>query len=241
MFTGYQILIVLGVAVLAAYGVGALSRQLRPGPLQRGVLTGLLLLGAGLPLVQATSMISRIGAVSNASQFDAYHALPFPKPAEMMQVARFRPFSPTPRGAFGNQTLMLQRGYWIANCYSNLALPAPHPRAPVARTLPLSSPPPIRIDRLRSDRLTLAYGRSRAQNIRLNLRALESFRFDAPVASRDGARVTFSRNQLSDDKLTIIARYPGLAEGALASVAGLSASAGFFAWLVRRKGGSRPT
>ena len=68
----------------------------------------------------------------------------------------------------------------------------------------------------------------------LNLRILESFQFDAPTHTLPDGRTAFYRSDLQDGRLTLTAVYPGPAQGAWASGAGLLACIGFFTLLRMR-------
>ena len=200
-FFRYEILAVFGIAVLVAQGVAGLHRT-------RTVLAFL----AVVPLLAQAGLLAwRIPARSKAAIAARYGGLSRPDPPELIGVWL---------GLRQDRTVVLQEGYWIANCYDNIAMPVRRITARAGARVPLSDPPPQRLVDLGRDRLTLSFAPGVEGAIRLLLPGLEGFEYDAPVRSMREGRAQFRARELTGDRLTIRARYPGVREGAWASALG---------------------
>ena len=132
----------------------------------------------------------------------------------------------------GAQTALIQQGYWISNCATDLELATPVNLDPGVRS-PLSSPGPLSIVEHSRDRLTLQLPTHGKGQVTLHLSTLDGFEFNAPIVAR-GRGVSFRLEDLPDGQLHIRARYPGPAEGAWASAAGLALALSIHGWAMRR-------
>lgn len=218
-FSRFQILTVFGLAACVAHAVAYLEGQFRRGPLRGACIAGI---GAAILLpvaAQAVLIGSTILAEPKASILDHYELAP--ATAVPLHVWNARP---AVRQA-GHQTSLLQAGFWIASCYTNLDLPGePIPRK--TRTVPLTRPAPDRIESLGAARIVLGYDDASADAAAVRLRLMEGFRV--------GRRLNAPKS--GESTLTIEARVPGQRAGALASAAGLLATLGFFGWMRWRSG-----
>ena len=132
----------------------------------------------------------------------------------------------------GAQSALIQQGYWISNCTTDLNLARPIRLAPGKRS-PLSSPEPLGVVEHTRDRLTLQLPTQAKGQVTLHLSTLDSFEFNAPIATR-GLGVSFRLEDLPDGQLRIRARYPGTAEGAWASATGLGITLLLAGWAMRK-------
>jgi hypothetical protein len=155
--------------------------------------------------------------VAKAQILARYGNPPRPAPPELVTLSfRF--------GESGHQTAFIERGYWIANCYTNLRLPGgATPTSSHARG-PLSEPPPLALGALGHDRLELLYPPGGLGWIRLSLRVPDGFEVDAPVRRRGSGRFV-RRSDLVGDRLRIRAVHPGPREGLAATLAAVVAAA----------------
>jgi hypothetical protein len=253
-FLRYQILVVFGLSVLAAVGVSMLDRWLprtRPG---RAAVAAAALVALAPVVLQAALMAWNVPAEPKARIAAKYALADHPRPPEMVMMFPrdiYSEFVAHP----GPVVTLLERGYWIANCRSDLTLPhhrfftepLRYPRfqrpygwtvKPGGSTIPLSVPPPIHVERITRNAVTLRYPPGLDADILLNLPVLKTFRFNAPAHPYDQGRVRFRAKDLPEGRLTITAAYPGPAAGAVASAAGLVATVAFFFVVSRRRPGS---
>lgn len=222
-FGRYEILSIFGVALLAAQALACLRRLRLP----------LAFLAVGPILVQAGLLAWRIPALPNAAIVSRYDVEPHPEPPEFIGV---------PVGTTRHRTALLEQGYWIANCYENLTLPAPPVTAAVGARIPLSTPPPARLEALGRDRLGLGFDPAYRGWIHLHLPVLESFEYDATPGWLRHGRVRFRASELADHRLTIHARYAGPRDGFIASGLGCVATALFYGgWILRLRRAMGPT
>lgn len=226
-FARYQILIVFALAVLTAQAfawLGALPTPRAPW-LRRALGAALAAAVVGPVAFQAASLVWNVPARPVGEVLAGVPAAP-PDGAPMMWWAR----RVGARGS-GLQTALIERGFWVANCRSDLVLPEPGPYFPRLSLLPLSFPAPASLEALGRDRLVLRYAPDLAGRVRWNLRADERFAFDVPVERQP--RVFFDAADLAGGRLTAVASVPGVRAGAGASLAALAASLGFAAALAR--------
>jgi len=235
-FNRYQVVIVLGVSILAAHSLSMIAAW-RGGRAGGKTLASLLALGAlGPVLAQAGVLAWNIPATPKAEILARYPAVDPPTPPQLIgkRWAGFR--------SSGHESTLLERGYWIGNCHTDLTLPPLPLWLPGGVSKPMSWPAPASLERLGRNSLTLRYSAREGeqgpdeQPILLNLRILESFRFDAPTHTLPGGRTAFYLSDLEDGRLTVTAAYPGPAQGAWATGAGLLACGVFFAFLRTRRG-----
>ncbi len=226
VFARYEVLVVFGLSVLVAVAFRAVTDLAGDRLGARVIRAGLALAVAAPVAAQSAFLIWNVGALPQWEIAASYEAADRPDPPELIGV-----MTPGNRGA-SHQTSLLARGYWIANCRSDLSLPLA-PAVAHGSVLPLSSPPPVAIAALTRDTLTLRYAPPPRGPVRLNLRVLDTFRVDPPVRRGPGDAVYFRGGDLRDGAITLRASYPGPAEGALASLLGAAASVAFHA---RRRG-----
>jgi hypothetical protein len=219
-FVRYEILTVFGVAVLVAHAVAG-SRRMRGW---------LALLTVAPLLAQAAFLAWRIPARPDAAILSGY---PAPPPPDLPEFVGAR------HGLRMDRTALLRAGYWIANCYDNIALPVPRVEARLAARVPLAEPPPERLVALGRDRIALDFAARTEGLVRLTLPRLEGFEYDAPVHAMQEGRARFLASELHGGRLTVRARYPGVREGAWASAAGGAAALGLGILLAARGGRRR--
>jgi hypothetical protein len=240
-FNRYQILIVFGVSTLVAHGLSAIAAQ-RGGRAGSKAIAGALALGALAPvLAQAGLLAWNVPATSKTEILARYPAVDPPEPPQLIgkRWADLR--------ESGHESALLERGYWIGNCHSDLTLPALRLWLPGGVSKPISWPAPDGLGQLGRNSLTLSYaskgefkgeeedeGERGEEPVILNLRILESFQFDAPTHTLPDGRTAFYRSDLDGGRLTVTAVYPGPAQGAWATGAGLLACIGFFGLLRTR-------
>jgi hypothetical protein len=200
-FVRFEILAVFGIAVLVAQAVAGSSRM-------RCVLA---LLAVAPLLAQAGFLAWRIPARPHAGIVSSYPGTP---PSDLPE------FVGVTQGLRMDRTALLEEGFWIANCYDNITLPMRRVEARRGARVPLSEPPPERIVALGRDRITLSFAPGTGGLIRLSLPGLEGFEYDAPVRAIREGRARFRVRDLTGERLTIRARYPGVREGAWASALG---------------------
>ena len=107
----------------------------------------------------------------------------------------------------GSSSALIERGYWIQNCYGNLNLPKP--TRPPRATLSLATPPPKRIVQLDRDSLTLEVTAGRSGEFRLEINVLDTFEFSAPRSRHAGQATSFQIQDVPERLLTVRAVYPG--------------------------------
>jgi hypothetical protein len=198
-FNRYQILIVLGVSTLVAHGLSAIAAHRGE---QRGkgvgkVVAGALALGALAPvLAQAGLLAWNVPAASKAGILALYSAVDPAVPPQMIRKQW------TGLRESGHESALLEHGYWIGNCHSDLTLSALRLQLPERASKPISRPAPASLERLGRNSLTLSYapepeeaGRDEEPVI-LYLRILESFQFDAPTHTLPNGRTAFYRSDL---------------------------------------------
>lgn len=203
-FPRYQILIVLGLAVLLAQAWPLVAGTLRE-TWSRPVLA-LLVLGILAPLVYQDALVLGSMRAKPISEIQAAYG-PAPEVPSLLWTRE--PFLRSVK----HKTAALDAGYWIGNCVSDLSLPhALEPREP-GTVVPLSSPPPTSVASLGTDRIALDYSPDSADaTAELALRVLDGF-------------------ELRGSEL--ITHDPAPLRGAIVSGLGLVAT-GFFFALVRR-------
>jgi len=216
-FGRFQILTVLGIASLGAAGFAVLERRWSVCRGRPGLLLGVAAAAATPVIAQAALLVWDIPATPKAKILARYGDPPHPDPPELVAVS-----SGVREG--GHQTTLLESGYWIANCYTNLTVSGATPPLPARTRAPLSEPPPIALTSLAHDRLELAYAPDDEGWIRLRLRVLDGFEVDAPIR-RDDAFPSIRRRDLVGGRLRIRAVYPGPREGLVATLAGVVVAA----------------
>lgn len=235
MLVGYQVLVALGLSVLAAQGLASCAARREAAGGSRALVGLLALLAVGPVVAQAGALVWRVSAVPNSWVRAQYEEPLHREPPAPLAIRRYAPGSKKAIGVFSHQTTALREGAWIANCVANLSLPGKIRRVPPGLRIPLSEPPPIAVERLTRDRITLLYPPAEQGRIILNLGALRSFEFDAPITEWQGPKAVFRRRDLRNERLTMRAVYPGPVLGASLSLAGAVVGAAFFAWLARRE------
>jgi hypothetical protein len=216
-FSRFEVLSIFGVAVLVAQALAGIPRG-------RALLAALVLAPLGL---QAALLVWRIPATPKAAIAARYGASERPALPAFVGVRH---------GLSGHREALLERGWWIANCYENVTIPGPPLSAPVRARIPLATPAPVALESVGRDRLTLRFDPDYRGPIRLNLPASELLEYEPePSGLRDG-RAHFRAAALPGHRLQVRARPPGPGEGAWASASGLAATLLFYAaWLQRRR------
>ena len=252
-FLRYQILIALGVAILVSQSFAILTKRLGPGWARR-VGVGLASTATLAPvLVQGALVIWNIDSRPNAELFGPFEPnLPRQPGPPVMAVAPFVRFYPLGMWSSSiilrprQQTTLLRHGLWIANCRTDLSLPhrfftVPRPNRRSNWTkvvpysmIPLSHPPPLKIEGPTRDSLTLIYPDGLQEEILLNLIVLDSFELNGTSRADDSGRVRVDPRSLAGNRLTIRAVQAGVREGFLVSLTGLVASGLFFMFDRRR-------
>jgi hypothetical protein len=219
-FGRYQVLTILGLATLAAQGFAALRALTASRPALRWLPAALFVATAGPVAAQAAGFVWNLSATRNEAILAWYGSPPRPDPPQLMGIAR------VPMARAGHQTALLERGYWIANCYENLTLPGGALALPEGARVPLTDPAPTRLSSLGRDRLELELPRGGGGFVEIELRVPEGFETSAPAIRRGGPRIRVRRGDVAGDTLAIAAAYRGPREGALASAAAAIAALG---------------
>jgi hypothetical protein len=228
-FARYQILTLFGLAVLGAIGMrGALLlMQGRRGARAGALVTALAVLVP--PFAQAAALVWNLPATPNREIAALYELGPPPAAPLYVGVESSWGFRTD------HETALLQRGYWIANCFEALTTPEPKLQILPRAITVISIPPPTRLERITYDSLTLAYPPKLERDVFLVVPTLPWFRYsDAPIGKWEGRQV-FARSDLAGSEFTITADYPGPARGAAASAAGLLATGAFLLAVSRRR------
>jgi len=238
-FNRYQILLVFGLAILAAHGVAWITGRVAAKRFGRALL-GLVVLATVVPvLAQSALLVWNIAAQPRHGLLAAYPVSTRPEPPELMGTYHsWHALS----GGTGHQWSVLERGYWIANCYANLSMPRLRRTPLITSSVPLSNPPPDRVVGLTRDTLTLAYAPGGARRVALNLPVLPTFRFNAPAETMPSGHVAFRTRDLPENRLSVTAAYSGPQAGAWTSLTGLLAGLAVAgrAWRRRRVDAARP-
>lgn len=218
-FNRYQVLIVFGLAILVAQSGCIVQAMLAPRrQLRRLALSLLAVAVVGPVAAQFYSLAASIKIIPNtaiAAQY--FEGSRDPQMGPPTLIRNRRQSLRTSR----HETALLERGYWIQTCRSDLNL-ARMRGLPRDRTFALTHPPPTRLESLSHDSLTLFFAEKTSGPDAIHLRLLEGFDVEVDTV-RAGSRVT------------VRARYPGPREGAIASGAGLAATIGFFTLVARRE------
>ncbi len=226
----YQILTVFGVSVLVATGLARLCR-LRGGNLPLGLAPALFLAICAPAAAQAFVLAWNVRATPNR-QIERQYPVRLPHaPPEFVGA------QPGPMLATDHVTVLLSKGWWIANCMEDLTLPEPRVALYVGHRAPISSPPPEALARLTRDSLTLAYPRGLRGDVLVHLPTLPTFRYSPAPRAFILNRPVFRGEDVRGGELTIRGLYAGPREGALASLVALALTPVFFAW--RRVRGRR--
>lgn len=232
-FNRYQIFIVFGLAILSARGAVILGVWTRRSPPVQRALWIVVFVAALAPLlVQAVLLVRNIPAASNA-RIVARLELDEPSgPPELVGAKKGK------TRHVGHQTAILDHGNWVGRCHANITLPRSFPRR-FRRVESLTDPPPVSVEGLGHDSITLRYAAEESGPIRLHLRTLEWFSLDVPGRWEEGWLVVESRD-LDDDRFTLTSSYPAVAQGCVASGAGLVVAVVFFGAVARgeRAGGA---
>ncbi|HKA15730.1 MAG TPA: hypothetical protein VKH41_11980, partial [Myxococcota bacterium] len=228
-FNRYQTLIAFGVAILCAQSFPMLAARWRVS----GGGCALLAAGCAVPvLLQTAFLVWNLPATPRAAILASYPHDPAADgraPRQIVQV-------PFQIDHSGQQAVLLDAGYWIANCYSPVT-PAPGagPHGLTNAKIPLSSPEPVSARIAGPDRLVLEYPPGLSGDVRLHLRVPEQAELDVPFR-RDPETwdAVFRAEDLSGGALRLRARYAGPAAGARASAVGVLLAAAFLFRLWRR-------
>lgn len=236
-FNRYQTLIAFGVAILCAQGFPLLAAGIAAKRLG-AALQVLLAVGCIAPvLVQTSLLVWNLPATPRAAILASYpHLEPAPAAEPPRQIVQM-PFR-LDRG--GHQAVLLEAGYWIANCYSPVT-PArgDGPHGPFNAKIPLSSPEPVSARITAPDRLVLEYPAGLSGDVRLHLRMPGAARLDVPFRrDPESYDVVFRAEDLRGGRLELEARYAGPAAGARASAVGLALTVAFLFWLWRAQRGN---
>ncbi len=229
-FGRYQVLTVFGLSILAAQGFASLRALAAGRPRLRLLAPALALASAGPVAAQAASFVWNLPATRNRAILAYYGSPPRPDPPQLLGM------DAVPMARAGHQTSLLERGFWIANCYENLTLPGGALALPVGARLPLTDPPPVRLRSLGARRLELDLREGGSGWVDIELRVPEGFETNAPASRRGGWRASVRRADLSGDTLAIAAAYRGPREGALASAATAAAALALGLRFSRRSG-----
>ncbi len=227
----YQILTIFGLSILLATGLARLS-VIRGGRLNPFLAAALFLAICGPAAVQAIILAWNVRATPNRLIERQYAARDPQAPPELIGA------QPGPALATDHVTVLLSKGYWIANCLEDLTLPEPRVALYAGHRSPLSSPPPDRLVRLTRDAVTLSYPRGLREDVLVHLPTLPTFRYSVPPRTFILNRPVFGSDGLVGRDLTIQGLYPGPREGALASLGALGLAVVFFAarWVRGRRG-----
>lgn len=210
-FGRYQVLVVFGLSILASLGLVAICSRVVAGS---RVVPALLVIATAVPvLAQSGLLVWQVSAIRNAEILAHYPSRGRRDPPELVGAR------PHLEWEAGHQSALIGEGLWVANCYTNLAIPGPAPFVAAGQRLALSDPPPERIRYLHGNELALDYEAGR--RVELNLRLLGGFELNVPVARR-GDRLVIRAADQSEGFIRIRASYPGMREGmALSGVAAL--------------------
>ena len=184
-------------------------------------------------LAQTGVLVWHVSATPNSEILALYRSPNVVDPPELI--------APKPRRVWqaGHQSALLRRGFWVANCYTNLELPALAKRIPRGQRLAISYPPPERIRYLSVNEIALEYPAGLL--VSLHLRTLEGFELSVPFF-RNRNRVVIRGADQSEGVVSIRAIYPGPRTGVAFSAVALVSTLGLCVhWLAtgRAKPGSR--
>ncbi|MCZ6571243.1 MAG: hypothetical protein O7B23_13890, partial [Deltaproteobacteria bacterium] len=199
-FNRYQILVVFAIASLASIGFAVLQRWWHPGRLR--TLVPVLALATVAPvLVEATLQVYELPNLPNSELLKTHRGRQRAEIPQLIGVVarsglRWKRF----RGV-GAQTALIQQGYWISNCATDLDLATPVNLHPGVRS-PLSSPEPLGVVEHSRDRLTLQLPTHAKGQVTLHLSTLDGFEFNAPIVAR-GRGVSFRLEDLPEGQLRI--------------------------------------
>jgi len=221
----YQILTIFSLSILVSSGFAALQRTLQ-GRAARSLLTLLSIATLGPVALQTGILIWNIEAIPDAEILRSYDTVPDPKPPVLIG-------GPPVWGIPGHTKALLERGYWVANCWEDISFPTAPLSLPFTSKRELSSPPPIGIGRLTPTTLLLIYSEEGPSRIFPELPLYPLHRYDATARTSPDGRTFFGRSQISNRRLAITAEVPGVRKGFRMSLAGLLVSSLLFAFHVR--------
>jgi hypothetical protein len=250
-FSRFLILTIFGLSVLTAFGLSWIGKSPALGRFQSAIAAGLAIATLAPTIGNAILETLDLPAHSIAQIHRMYRVPESPQPKEMLVI--------TPRGfSWGakrpradHAVATLRRGYWVANCRSDIALPhiyVSHDRRttglpaatkwtlhPPGTRVPISNPAPERIAELTHNQISLEYDPDYEGWISLNLSVMDSFTFNVAKSYWGQARLRFKASALPEHRLIMTAETPGPREGLLASAAGLLGTGVFFWRLARRR------
>ena len=209
-FGRYQVLVVFGLSILTSMGVAGLL-SLRDRGRWR-IAAAVLATATVVPvLVQTGVLVWHVSATPNSEILALYRSPGEVDPPELIASKPWRVWQA------GHQSALTRQGLWVANCYTNLELPALAKQIPRGRRLAISYPPPDRVRYLSKNEIALDYPAGRL--VSLNLRTLEGFEFNVhPFRHRN--RVIIRSADQTEGVVSIRAVYPGPRTGiALSAVA----------------------
>jgi type IV secretory pathway VirB2 component (pilin) len=213
-FNRYQIFIVFGLAILTARGFAGLTQWLHDQREWAWTATWTLALAALAPVVLQTLLLVAIIPAASHEEIATRHSIPQASgPPKLVPARKRRPHTQ------GRQTVVLEQGNWVGDCKSDITLPGRVPTAP-KRIQPVSEPPPIRIESLSHDRITLQYGEIGSTAVRVNLRMLDEFEANVPLKGE----ATFRGEDLRNGLFSLTADYRSPRQGRHASGIGLLAT-----------------
>lgn len=228
-FVRFQVLVVFGLSVLAAEGF----RRLLAWRLSPAIRKPLLIITAAAltvpPVAQATVLVWNILAQRNSDILALYS---HPGASGPMQQRMLRRKNLYPR----HETSLIDAGYWIANCKSDMKLPGIAPFAERGKPYPISIPPPSEVVIAGPSALRLSYAdaSTKASKVFLNVRIGESSRLDVPSFVYR-KRLAFEYADLRDGDVTLRTSFDAPREGAQASALAVLASAGWLGWRATRE------
>ncbi|MEW5848676.1 MAG: hypothetical protein AB2A00_07665 [Myxococcota bacterium] len=226
-FGRYQILVVFGLAVLSAQFL-SLRRETMNATWR--ALTVLLLAG---PLVGEAGVLVFNVEGQPFTQTRRIYELEGVAPVPELMVQRRLP------SAYTDQQLLIRHGHAVANCSESMTLPRIDlgSKEPGTRA-PLTFPPPLAVEEMNEDTLTLRVHNDR--DLILNMPAHAHYEFTPAPAGQMGGHHVFAARDLAGGTLRIHASSPEIRQGALMALSGLLVTLVVALWNQRRQRISGP-
>ncbi len=201
VFGRYEIMVIFGVAILAALGMRALARGVR----RLGHMGGLVLVALALIIVapataEFASLVWHVSGVSDAVGLAYFASL----------GQSFEPTLVNPDGGgYEAERLAIEQGYWVGKCYEVINIP----RLAFGARTALSDPPGVFPWRIGSSHLVLAVANNVAADIKLNLVSMDHFQVSLPYTRVSPNQITITGATAHGQMLVIKERIAGTKGG----------------------------
>src|SRR5207249_3780661 len=168
VFPRYQILTIFGLCILFSSSLSLLAGRGAFWSCNRRALQIALMLIGLLPVTyQATLLVWNIRGVPD-SYLDRLYQMKDGAAVPEIVIA----YRAVGVANITHQRYLVDKGYWVLNCYEPLSLPylksVAFPEIPGSR-YPLSEPPPSRLKELTATSVTLEYEGSQGSHVRLHI------------------------------------------------------------------------